>query len=368
MKIIYAHTTSVNYVRVKKNLDFFDSLGDEVIYYGAQREGQEKDNVQELNKVYKNVIISYFKKTIPHGVKSVFYFLGYVVNLNKLIRKESPDVIIITNEELYLSLLFGSGQSRIVLDAIDALDIRVNVNSFFRGMLKRFVKYVRKNVDCVVEVEEFRSLRFQNFTDKTKIIRNTPFLIEEINSRSDNDKGKRYIYASGSLNQDLNGIETLIRAVTYLNEEQHGSVFLKIAGILNGENLRAIVGKSKYVEFIGSVSFKQSLRIASNSVAMFAFYRPDRLNFIYAAPNKVYESFMLGKPILINSECIISDFCLKMGNGYTSEFNNHINLANNISGIYDSTDTKTYDSLVNDFKTNMCWDIEKYKWMEILYS
>lgn len=368
MKIIYAHTTSINYVRVKKNIDFFDSLGDEVIYYGAQREGQEKDNLEELNRLYKNVTISYFNNTIPHGIKSFFYFFDYIVNLKRLIKKEQPDVIIITNEELYLSLLFSSRKSRVVLDAIDALDIRVNVNTFFRGILNSFVKYVRKNVDCIVEVEEFRSLRFKKFTDKTKIIRNTPFLIEENSSKLNYHDGKRYLYASGSLNQDLNGIETLIRAVTYLNEEQHGNVFLKIAGILNGENLRAIVAKSKYVEFIGSVSFKQSLRIASNSVAMFAFYRPDRLNFIYAAPNKVYESFMLGKPILINKECIISDFCLKMGNGYTSEFNNHINLANNISRIYNSADSKTYDSLVNDFKTNMCWDIEKYKWMEILYS
>ncbi len=368
MKIIYAHTTSVNYVRVKKNLDFFDSMGDEIIYYGAQREGQEQDKLHEINKNFNNVKVSYYNKTIPHGIRSLFYFFGYIIDLNRLINKHRPDVIVITNEELYLSILLGIGKTKIVLDAIDALDIRVNVNSFFRSILKKVVEYVRKNVDSIIEVEEFRSLRFPEFNKKTVIIRNTPFLIDEISPTAKINEGKSYIYASGSLNEDLNGIETLIKAVTYLNEKKGCNVFLKIAGILNGDNLKLIVNKSKYVEFIGSVSFKKSLEIASNSIAIFAFYIPDRLNFIYAAPNKVYESFMLGKPILINKECFISDYCVKKGNGYISGFYDYKELSKNISEIYKNNNFKNYDSLIEDFKKNMCWDIEKNKWIDILYS
>lgn len=366
MKIIYAHTTSVNYVRVKKNLDFFDSLGDEVLYFGAQRIGQEKDNVTEFNNYFKNIKVSYYKKTIPHGLKSFFYFLGYVVSLNRLIKKQKPDVVIITNEELYLSVLFGVGKTKIILDAIDAIDIRVNVKSFFRYMLKNFVKYVRKNVDFVVEVEEFRSSRFPEYIHKTKIIRNTPFLIEGIKSNDEINAEARYIYASGSLNQDLNGIETLVQAITYLNEKEGVNVLLKVAGILNGENLNTIVKNSKFVEFVGSVSFIESLKIASQAQAIFAFYRPDRLNFIYAAPNKVYESFMLGKPILINNECFISQYCVSMDNGYVSGYDDYLALSKNIVDICNIEDSGKFESLVLEFKLNMCWDIEKNKWLDLL--
>jgi glycosyltransferase involved in cell wall biosynthesis len=367
MKIIYAHTTSANYVRVKKNLDFFDSLGDEVIYFGAQRVGQEKDNVEEFNNYFKNVMVSYYKRTIPHGIKSLFYFLGYIISLKKIIKKHKPNVVIITNEELYLAVLLGNiGKTKIILDAIDALDIRVDANSFFRGILRNFVTYVRKNVDIVVEVEEFRSARFPEFLHKTKIIRNTPFLIEGIDSKIQVNNETKYIYASGSLNQDLNGIETLVKAVTYLNEKEGINVSLKVAGILNGENLSRIVKKSKFVEFIGSVSFIDSLKMALGSIAMYAFYRPDRLNFIYAAPNKVYESFMLGKPILINNECFISQYCVSMGNGYISGYNDYLALSKNIRDICTIEDSKKFDSLKLEFISNMCWDIEKNKWLDIL--
>jgi glycosyltransferase involved in cell wall biosynthesis len=362
MKIIYAHTTSVNYVRVKKNLDFFDSMGDEIIYYGAQREGQEQDKLQEINKNFNNVKVSYYNKTIPHGIRSVFAFFGYIINLNRLIKIEKPDYIIITNEELYLALLFGIGKSKIILDAIDAIDIRVNVNSVFRGILYTFVKFVRNKVDSVVEVEEFRKNRFPIYANKTIVIRNTPnvFKFENIENNFGN-----YIYASGSLNQDINGIEQLIDAIELVNKNSKNPIQLLIAGIIKGEELLQKIKSKSFVKLLGYLSLKNSYMYASNSIAMFAFYRPDRLNFINAAPNKVYESFMLGKPILINKECLISELCINKGNGFQSIYYDHIKLAKKIQEILE-LDLNKFEYLKYDFQNNDSWDIEKVKWSQII--
>jgi glycosyltransferase involved in cell wall biosynthesis len=367
MKILYAHTSNIDYVRVKKNLEYFDTFNSEIIYFGAFRVGQ---NVSFYKNNYINTKVIYYRKTLVHGWKSMINFAGYLINLNKLIREHKPGVLILTNEELYFSLFFLNTKNIcVIIDAIDALDIRVESNVVVRWFLGKFVKYVRNKSDRIVEVEEFRKDRFPKFKDKTFVIRNTPYIFKEIIheavEKSSNDVD--YIYASGSLNQDTNGIEVLIDAVNLVNSYNSKKINVIIAGIIVGEKLSSKIQENNFVSYVGSISLNESFSLASKSIAMFAFYRPDRLNFINAAPNKVYESFMLGKPILINDECLIAQFCEDKGNGFLSSYFDIVGLSENIIKINNNSNIR-YESLKNDFKDEMCWELEKREWNQVLLT
>ena len=363
MKILYAHTSNSDYVRVKKNLGYFDTLNCDIIFFGAFRHGQKKDSGKNI---YKNVKILYYSKVLKHGLVSVFSFLGYIFNLNKLIRNEKPEIILLTNEELYLSLfLINKKKTKVIIDAIDALDIRVESSAFIKKILNYIVRYIRGKSDVVVEVESFRSERFPQFTNKTVVIRNTPNIFRMNKAPVNYTDYKDYIYASGSLNENINGIETLIDALDLFNRNSERKIKVLIAGIIIGDSLTKKINNNKFVNFIGSVSLEESHYLASNSLAMFAFYKPDRLNFIYAAPNKVYESFMLGKPLLINEECIISKLCSEKKNGFLSSYNDVIKLSKNISDIVYFPNI-FLENLKNDFQVNMSWGLEQKKW-DILF-
>lgn len=367
MKILYAHTTIIDYVRVKKNLEYFDTINSEITYFGAFRAGQI---VSENQNNYINTKVIYYGKTLAHGWKSLVNFVGYLINLNKLIKKEKPSVLILTNEELYLALFFLNTKNIcVVIDAIDALDIRVESNIVVRWLLGGFVKYVRNKSDKIVEVEEFRKDRFPQFKYKTFVIRNTPYVFKEdihqVIEKSSKDLD--YIYASGSLNQEINGIEILIDALNLVNSSNPKKIKLVIAGIIIGEKLSNKIQKNNFISYVGSISLNESILLASKSIAIFAFYRPDRLNFINAAPNKVYESFMLGKPILINNECLIAQSCKDKGNGFLSSYFDIVALSENIIKISNNANI-SYEDLKNIFKIEMSWELEKMEWKQVLLT
>lgn len=364
MNIIYAHTTNTQYVRVKKNLEYFDTLNANVIFFGARRAGQK---VNKESDKYSNIKIIYFDKILQHGWRSLVNFVAYLYRLNRLIKKNKPDVLVLTNEELYLSLLFvNRNKTKVVIDAIDALDIRVETNFLMKKILNKFVKYVRAKSNKIVEVEDFRKERFPQYINKTSVIKNTPNVLNQ-NFKSSKSFHQEcdYIYASGSLNQNINGLEVLIDALDIVNSKKNTKIKLIIAGIILGDELSKKIKNNHHVSYIGSISLEESHYLASKSIAMFAFYKPDRLNFIYAAPNKVYESFMLGKPLLINEECIISKFCKEKGNGYVSKYNDEVELSNNILNIIDKP-YKFSNELKEDFKQTMSWEKERKKWSKVI--
>jgi hypothetical protein len=60
--------------------------------------------------------------------------------------------------------------------------------------------------------------------------------------------------------------------------------------------------------------------LGQKASAIFAHYKPLNQNFRLAAPNKVYEAFALARPLLINSEAVISQMCRDEGFGYVSPY------------------------------------------------
>jgi glycosyltransferase involved in cell wall biosynthesis len=259
-----------------------------------------------------------------------------------------------------LATLFLDKRYHIALDAIDALDIRSDSLASLRGLIRRFVSYARGKADLVVEVEEFRSTLRPAFKNKTIVVRNTPaatnHATEDPVATDDLNPllPQKYIYASGSLNSYINGLETLIAAAKRFDGLQ-----VVIAGFIKDQPLLDLIEANRdRVVFYGPLSHAQSMALGRQALAIFAHYKPLNQNFRLAAPNKVYEAFALARPLLINSEAVISQMCHDEGFGYVSPYGDVAALEQEIARMQVVQVDK---SVGTRFNTYFSWGSEKKK-------
>jgi glycosyltransferase involved in cell wall biosynthesis len=363
--IVYTHTLPPTNVRVRKNISAFLNLGYVVSYYGINRVGHAKFyDADFITKKNLNIVVE--EKPIYNRFRGFLQLIKFIKNLANFIKSNNPDIIVITNEELFLVSFFLTRKlkQRIVIDAIDALDLRSKENFIIDYLLKTYVNFVRKNTKSIVEVEEFRSNLRPSFKKKTIIVRNTQDILDLNLNLNQDEMYKRvishkFIYCSGTLNKDINGVELLIKAI-----DSFDGIKIVVAGFISDFKLiKLLKSNSQKVIFLGSVSLEDSIYLLSKSLCCFAYYSPSIKNFKLAAPNKVYEAFMIGKPLLINSECLISQFCIENGFGFTAKFNNLDELILNIKNILsiENWDIKSSE-IKKAFKTNYTWKKESLNW------
>lgn len=321
MKILYSHTSTPNYIRCLKNITALTEAGHSVIFFGVQREGGPVYDADAFAGV-PNLKVELYPHKFPHGLGSAIYLMRFLVALRRKIEEVKPDVVLLTNEELMLATPFLNKRYRIVLDAIDALDIRSDSLASLHVLIRHFVNYARSKADLVVEVEEFRSTLRPAFENKTIIVRNTPAAsnLATVDPAASCDLNpplpSKYIYASGSLNSNINGVETLITAA-----KRFDGLHVVIAGFIKDQSLLDMIeANHDHVVFYGPLSHTQSMALGQQASAIFAHYKPLNQNFRLAAPNKVYEAFALARPLLINSEAVISQMCRDEGFGYVSPY------------------------------------------------
>ncbi|MCE7700034.1 MAG: glycosyltransferase family 4 protein, partial [Methanobacterium paludis] len=105
------------------------------------------------------------------------------------------------------------------------------------------------------------------------------------------------IFYGGSLDR-TRGLEYTITALKTLNH-----VKLIIAGLGNDKDGIEIESKkNEKIEYLGWLSHDEILNESLKADVLFAFYDPKVPNNRYASPNKLFESMMCEKPIIINSE------------------------------------------------------------------
>lgn len=359
MKILYSHTSTPTYIRCLKNITALTEAGHSVFFFGAQREGGPIYDSEAFAGI-PNLQVELFPHKFPHGLGSAIYLLRFLVALRRKIEEVKPDVVLLTNEELMLATQFLNKRYRIVLDAIDALDIRSDSLASLRGLVRRFVSYARSKADLVVEVEEFRSKLRPAFHNKTIVVRNTPeasnpATVDPIATSDMNPQPpQKYIYASGSLNSDINGLETLIAAA-----KRFDGLHVVIAGFIKDQTLLNLINANReYVVFYGALSHVKSMALGRQASAIFAHYKPVNQNFRLAAPNKVYEAFALARPLLINSEAVISQMCRDEGFGYISPYGDVAALEQQIARMLE---VRVDKSVGARFNTYFSWGSEKKK-------
>lgn len=104
--------------------------------------------------------------------------------------------------------------------------------------------------------------------------------------------------------------------------KNRNDVELHIAGFGELEKFveaEAIANDNIY--YYGRLSYEKTLALENQCDVMFAMYTPAIPNHRYAAPNKFYESLMLGKPIIMARDTGFDDIIISNGIGEIAEYN-----------------------------------------------
>jgi glycosyltransferase involved in cell wall biosynthesis len=104
------------------------------------------------------------------------------------------------------------------------------------------------------------------------------------------------------------------------------AVRIVAAGWLYDDVARTEFVQSPAVEYRGIVTARESLQLAQECHAVFAFYDPAIANNVNASPNKVYDAIIAGRPVLMNVEVRVADFVVRGGYGLACRYEDVVSL------------------------------------------
>ncbi len=256
-----------------------------------------------------NVRRFYFPGRFGGGLANALGLLVFNGWLLYMHLKDRPQVI----HAVDLDTVFAALAARLIIKNRVVYDIADwYADSRKVGRLKPLVSWLERlacrAADLVVLAHE-RRIKQIGFTPRRWIVfYNTPEDLHCLEDHGHTEPGDYFAYV-GVLQPDR-GIEHIIRAAVSAGAK------LTIAGF--GPLAKLCAQKSQKEELItfrGRVSYEEALTVQKGALAILAFYDPSISNNRFAAPNKLYEAMMLGRPIITSGGTLVGEIVERKGIG-----------------------------------------------------
>ncbi|MNG07445.1 Glycosyl transferases group 1 [compost metagenome] len=141
---------------------------------------------------------------------------------------------------------------------------------------------------------------------------------------------------------------------------------IKVAGDGDDELVDKIVSSGN-IKYLGYLSHDQIMSETKKSHFVFALYDPVRVINRYAAPNKVAEALSCGRPVIINSEVVISENIQGNDCGLVMTYGDVPAIAEGLEKLRKSPED--YQLLCQNarglFEREYAWNIAKEKSIEV---
>lgn len=298
--------------RVKKYIDFFSEkkISYKIIGWNKKNKEIELENCIFFNLETKDNLKD-------KAMKSKLKWMYYVFK-NLYIKRDEYKVIHCCDLDTVLPAipmkLFGK---KIIFDIFDWFsDTIILENKKIENGIKIFEKLAFRISDYVIICEEERKAQIGIEHKNLFVLPNIPTLkIEKKIDTTTNLQNKEKVIISyvGGFYENRN-LEILINSVTKIPD-----IELKIAGYGDEKIEKLIVEKEKEchnIKFYGKVNYQKALEIMLESDLIYAMYCKKNPNHIFAAPNKFYESLMLGKPIITTEGTLVGEKVKKYNTGF----------------------------------------------------
>lgn len=253
-----------------------------------------------------------YKREAPYGGGFNFQFLKWVFFVyGQLFRHfKSYKVIHACNLEVLVVVipfkLFGK---KIVFDIYDTIN---------PGIERCMMPFVNTLILPNIKRLKQEGLTEEKIGKKLLIVENVPNFGELEFSPKTNDTFPAQIHLSyvGVLERKRRGLENLLDTVIH-----NTNLFLEIAGV--GDGLETVIEEAQAncerIKYYGKVDYHKALEIMNRSDFIVAIYTPSFTPYIYASPNKYYESLYLAKPIISSSGTLVGAQIEENNTGYLIE-------------------------------------------------
>lgn len=196
---------------------------------------------------------------------------------------------------------------------VDAFKVPVRIKKYVEICDKKIIN----NADAVIICTEKRKEQIAGTNPKRlEIIHNAPenTMIGDRNFNLNPNKIKiAYIGI-------LAGGRFIKEVMEYVCKNKNYELHIAGFGLLE-EEVRRIAEENDNIIYYGKLKYQDTLALEENCDLLFAIYNPNVKNHYYAAPNKFYESLMLGKPIIMARNTGLDYILEKYEIGYVIEYN-----------------------------------------------
>lgn len=267
--------------------------------------------------------------TSPTGLRGVFHLRPFFIHVLKALATLRPDVVHCVNEEMALLVLpFRRLLYRwLICDLYDSMCDRVtNHHSLIVRTLCLLSKVALAGSDHIIVTDERRLGRLGHFSHKATVIANVP--VDPGPSLARNyPSGIPKVFVSGTLAKSR-GLDVLLAAAQKVKDLQ-----LVTAGRCGDDYAREVFFPHPLVTYLGCLTPDEALKAAAETDIMFAYYEPMNVNNIYASPNKIFDAMSVGRPVLVNSETLVSNWVLEHKLGLAAPYADVDALATILSGL-----------------------------------
>lgn len=253
-----------------------------------------------------------YKREAPYGGGFNFHFLKWVFFVyRKLIKHfKSYKVIHACNLEVLLVVIpFKLLGKKIVFDIYDT------VNPNIERCLMPFVNtLILPNINRLKQ----EGLTREKIGKKLLIVENVPNFGEQEFSPQTNATFPDQIHLAyvGVLERKIRGLENLLDTVIH-----NTNLYLEIAGV--GAGLETVIEEAQAncerIKYHGKVDYHKALEIMNRADFIVAIYTPSFAPYVYASPNKFYESLYLAKPIISSEGTLVGNQIEDNNTGYLIE-------------------------------------------------
>lgn len=239
-----------------------------------------------------------YQAAYGEGIKSLIPYLKFQFHMRRWLKEHISEYDIIHACD-FDTAFFSQTYSKRKTYIFDIFDFLYGEpTNFFQRAIRKAQYNIINRADATIICSEERINQITGSKPKRlEIIHNTPSY-EQMNSHSG------LAFQSNSLKPKIAyvGILAEERMLSAMGNciSRHPEVELHIAGFGPLEPLFSKLAASyENIFFYGRISYDQALELEQRCDIMTAIYDPSVENCRRAAPNKFYESLMLGKPVIM---------------------------------------------------------------------
>jgi len=313
--VIILRTTAIDpEPRVEKTAKWLQEDGFRVTILGWDREGTS--NIRDgLNGI--TIERSRYKGKYGGGLGNLFGLVQFNIHILIRLFHSKPEIVHACDLDTLLpALLYCKfNRKKIVYDIFDFYSESRQVGKL-KETIKNLERWACQKCDSIIIVHEKRIEQLGSISDnlcnKMEVIYNTP---EEIKLNNIDSQPDYFCYV-GVLHPDR-GIDHIIKVT-----KQIPTVRFIYAGYGPLENELALLSSNvTNIEFMGRVDYDTALRLEAGALAIVAFYDSSLGgNNLFAAPNKLFEALMLGKPLITSEGTLLADIVKSEDIGYVVPF------------------------------------------------
>ena len=298
--------------------------------------------------------------------------------INKILTYD-PDVIYISGVELLWAIKKVPSKRKPII-ILEIADLPANTHISKLGFFGKSVEKILINV--VKEVPDYYVITSPGFYhgyyekygfDKNKffVFENVPqkniFKTYEINPEKIMNKEKLVIGYIGAVAY-YSSLKALFEACNNIE-----NVEIVIAGKgPDSEKVENEAKKYKNVKVLGRYNYEQDIsKLYSMVDVVYSLYNVDNYNVKLALPNKLYESIVCGKPIIVAKDTYLEEYVKELGVGFSAPYKDVDALKALIEDIYNDREklsdiSRKCMEIRNDYFYETVEE-EFLKWLEQIY-